>query len=50
MSENDVEKKVADRYLKREILGEGTYGVVYKAIDTTVINFSHFSLNPFILT
>uniref|UniRef100_A0A6N2MUS2 Protein kinase domain-containing protein n=1 Tax=Salix viminalis TaxID=40686 RepID=A0A6N2MUS2_SALVM len=34
MSENDVEKKVADRYLKREILGEGTYGVVYKAIDT----------------
>ncbi|KAJ6387292.1 hypothetical protein OIU78_017081 [Salix suchowensis] len=35
MSENNVEKKVADRYLKREILGEGTYGVVYKAIDTT---------------
>ncbi|XP_065851006.1 cyclin-dependent kinase D-3 [Euphorbia lathyris] len=34
MSENDGEKKVADRYLKREILGEGTYGVVYKAIDT----------------
>ncbi|XP_022889811.1 cyclin-dependent kinase D-1-like [Olea europaea var. sylvestris] len=27
-------KKVADRYLKREMLGEGTYGVVYKAIDT----------------
>ena len=41
MSENDVEKKVADRYLKREILGECTYGVVYKAIDTKVINFSH---------
>ncbi|WCJ42031.1 Cyclin-dependent kinase D-1 [Euphorbia peplus] len=34
MTENDGEKKVADRYLKREILGEGTYGVVYKAIDT----------------
>ncbi|OAY46560.1 cyclin-dependent kinase D-3 [Manihot esculenta] len=34
MSENDTEKKVADRYLKREVLGEGTYGVVYKAIDT----------------
>ncbi|CAN1312274.1 Cyclin-dependent kinase D-1 [Linum perenne] len=34
MAENDQEKKVADRYLKREILGEGTYGVVYKAIDT----------------
>ncbi|XP_050213048.1 cyclin-dependent kinase D-3-like [Mercurialis annua] len=34
MSENNGEKKVADRYLKREILGEGTYGVVYKAIDT----------------
>lgn len=28
------EKKVADRYLKRQVLGEGTYGVVYKAFDT----------------
>ncbi|OAY72848.1 Cyclin-dependent kinase D-1, partial [Ananas comosus] len=27
-------KLVADRYLKREVLGEGTYGVVFKAIDT----------------
>ncbi|KAL2539422.1 Cyclin-dependent kinase D-3 [Abeliophyllum distichum] len=36
MSELDqlLTKKVADRYLKREVLGEGTYGVVYKAIDT----------------
>ncbi|XP_042502029.1 cyclin-dependent kinase D-1 isoform X2 [Macadamia integrifolia] len=36
MSEVDeiLTKKVADRYLKRELLGEGTYGVVYKAIDT----------------
>lgn len=36
MSELDnlITKKVADRYLKREVLGEGTYGVVYKAIDT----------------
>ncbi|KAL3529225.1 hypothetical protein ACH5RR_008547 [Cinchona calisaya] len=33
MSDVDT-KKVADRYLKREVLGEGTYGVVYKAIDT----------------
>ncbi|KAF1874471.1 hypothetical protein Lal_00029898 [Lupinus albus] len=24
----------ADKYPKREVLGEGTYGVVYKAIDT----------------
>lgn len=32
--DNLVPKKVADRYLKREVLGEGTYGVVYKAIDT----------------
>ncbi|KAJ9676884.1 hypothetical protein PVL29_022072 [Vitis rotundifolia] len=29
-----LSKKVADRYLKREVLGEGTYGVVSKAIDT----------------
>ena len=38
MSEVDhlLSKKVADRYLKREVLGEGTYGVVYKAIDTKV--------------
>lgn len=35
MSEVDS-KKVANRYLKREVLGEGTYGVVYKAIDTKV--------------
>ncbi|TXG51389.1 hypothetical protein EZV62_023913 [Acer yangbiense] len=34
MTEIDLPKKVADRYLKREVLGEGTYGVVYKAIDT----------------
>jgi len=36
MAELDPAKKVADRYLKREVLGEGTYGVVYKAIDTQV--------------
>uniref|UniRef100_A0A7N0UFN7 Protein kinase domain-containing protein n=1 Tax=Kalanchoe fedtschenkoi TaxID=63787 RepID=A0A7N0UFN7_KALFE len=34
MAESDGSKKVADRYLKREVLGEGTYGVVFKAIDT----------------
>ncbi|MED6120244.1 Cyclin-dependent kinase D-1 [Stylosanthes scabra] len=34
MVDVDPSKKVADRYLKREVLGEGTYGVVYKAIDT----------------
>ncbi|KAE8698212.1 Cyclin-dependent kinase D-1 [Hibiscus syriacus] len=34
MTETYPSKKVADRYLKREVLGEGTYGVVYKAIDT----------------
>lgn len=37
MAGSDPSKKVADRYLKREVLGEGTYGVVYKAIDTHVI-------------
>lgn len=31
-----LSKRVADRYLKREVLGEGTYGVVFKAIDTKV--------------
>ncbi|XP_010540010.1 PREDICTED: cyclin-dependent kinase D-3-like [Tarenaya hassleriana] len=34
MTEVVQPKKVADRYLKREILGQGTYGVVYKATDT----------------
>lgn len=39
---NVFSKKVADRYLKREVLGEGTYGVVSKAIDTKVrISFSY---------
>ncbi|XP_078441275.1 cyclin-dependent kinase D-1-like [Wolffia australiana] len=34
-SEEEVNtKRFADRYLKREILGEGTYGVVFKAVDT----------------
>ncbi|CAI9300379.1 unnamed protein product [Lactuca saligna] len=39
MSEVDrlLAKKVVDRYLKREVLGEGTYGVVYKVIDTKVV-------------
>ncbi|KAL0701662.1 hypothetical protein Bca4012_057784 [Brassica carinata] len=30
----DQPKKVADRYLKQEVLGQGTYGVVFKATDT----------------
>lgn len=34
-------KKVADRYLKQEVLGQGTYGVVFKATDTKVIDFFH---------
>ncbi|KAE8688630.1 Rab3 GTPase-activating protein catalytic subunit isoform 5 [Hibiscus syriacus] len=34
MTEMDLSKKVADRYLKHEVLGKGTYGVVYKVIDT----------------
>ncbi|CAK9185602.1 unnamed protein product [Ilex paraguariensis] len=34
VADQTLTKKVADRYLKREVLGEGTYGVVYKAIDT----------------
>ena len=46
MSEVDT-KKVADRYLKREVLGEGTYGVVYKAIDTKVGAYLHFCLKNF---
>lgn len=32
--DGSLAKLVADRYLKRELLGEGTYGVVFKAIDT----------------
>ena len=46
MEEVNPCKKLADRYLKREVLGEGTYGVVFKAIDTQVAFFlfhsSHF--------
>ncbi|ESQ34998.1 hypothetical protein EUTSA_v10007847mg [Eutrema salsugineum] len=34
MPEMEQPKKVADRYLKREVLGQGTYGVVFKATDT----------------
>jgi len=45
MTELDPSKKVADRYLKREVLGEGTYGVVYKAIDTQVDFFFFFASN-----
>lgn len=37
-----MNRKAADRYLKREVLGEGTYGVVYKAIDTKVTFFFFF--------
>jgi cyclin-dependent kinase 7 len=29
-------KKLANRYLKHQVLGEGTYGIVFKAIDTQV--------------
>lgn len=47
MAELDVSKKVADRYLKREVLGEGTYGVVYKAIDTQVTYFFSSTVNLF---
>ena len=35
-SEMDKPKKVADRYLRQEVLGQGTYGVVFKATDTKV--------------
>lgn len=32
--DEDSSRRIADRYLKRELLGEGTYGIVFKAIDT----------------
>jgi len=43
VSDDKGEKIVADRYLKKELLGEGTYGVVFKALDTKV-----FQLSPFL--
>jgi len=36
VSDDKGEKIVADRYLKKELLGEGTYGVVFKALDAKV--------------
>jgi serine/threonine protein kinase len=40
-------KLLADRYQKGEVLGEGTYGVVFKAIDTKVPLLSRTNLlNP----
>lgn len=41
MAEVNASKKLANMYLNREVLGEGTYGVVFKAIDTQV-SFSSF--------
>jgi len=38
-------KLLANRYQKGEVLGEGTYGVVFKAIDTKV-PFPHQSPKP----
>ncbi|CAN8241848.1 unnamed protein product [Cochlearia groenlandica] len=35
----DQPKKVADSYLKREVLDQGTYGVVFKATDTKLLGF-----------
>lgn len=40
-------KLLVDRYLKGEQLGEGTYGVVNKAIDTKVPFLHPFFLNPY---
>lgn len=37
MSDLYPSKKVAGRYVKCGVLGEGTYGVVHKAIDTQVL-------------
>ena len=31
-----IKKNISRRYLMKEVLGEGTYGVVYKAYDTQV--------------
>ncbi|KAJ4756211.1 Cyclin-dependent kinase 1 [Rhynchospora pubera] len=31
---NNSPKLIVDRYLKKEVLGEGTYGIVFKATDT----------------
>lgn len=50
------ENQPVDRYLRRQVLGEGTYGVVYKATDTKVnpkpnqnLDFSRFKLKSSIL-
>jgi len=44
--DDSVGKLLVNRYLKGATIGQGTYGVVNKAIDTKVRPFLHPFRNP----
>lgn len=44
MAKVNLLKKIVDGYLKRGVLAEDTYGLVYKSIDAKVKSYLFFKL------